>query len=184
MPSHWWRLWREGRVSSVARVRKLSRACGSFQTSARLTTTSTTTTTLLSTPSQVLQRPCCPCTTGVLLLPVQKPPGPLCRFWTTGLVGHPIPGQDALSGLCPPIPGAATCSLPSSAPPPLPCTSSLPPHEHSSLSPTQQSAGSLSCITSFSFSCLDPKETDLRGGWRLADAKHLGSLSHFRMNDE
>ncbi len=47
-------------MSYVALMRKLSRACGSFQNSAQLIAWFTT-------PSQVLHRPCCPCATDLTL---------------------------------------------------------------------------------------------------------------------
>ncbi len=60
VPSHLWRFLGLERLSYVALMRKLSRACGSFQNSAQLIAR-------FATPSQVIHRPYCPCATDLTL---------------------------------------------------------------------------------------------------------------------
>lgn len=60
LPNHRWKLRGQARVSQVALMRKLSRACSRFQKSAQLIPR-------LATPLHIFQQSCCPCATAFTL---------------------------------------------------------------------------------------------------------------------
>src|SRR4029434_1461539 len=138
----------------VALMRKLSRACGSFQKSAQLTTRP-------ATPSHVVQRPCCPCATALTLYSSSAifVTSETTRSFLSFLLAldhriggspHPRPARPVWT-----LPTISwCCNLPTAF-----CTSSsalhsLPVNTRASMSLTVSSVDSLSSITSLAFSCL------------------------------